>query len=102
MRELFLWIKPPARKAGMETDRTTDRTFETKNLFTASFILTSKKAQFLGIKTIDSYTKVFIFSPEDVCSTLEASYLSGDSIPARELFENYKTLREMLKRGGQP
>lgn len=70
--------------------------FKTKNLFIATFILASGKTKFHGLETLDKKTKLFVFSPAPVASEIEAAYFSGASLPAKTLFAEYNTLKDLL------
>lgn len=70
--------------------------YTTKNLFIATYLLTSGKVKFLGLETLDYKTKLFIFTPLVLARELEAEYFSGGSLPAKNLFAEYNVLKDVL------
>lgn len=70
--------------------------FKTKNLFVASYILSSARVRFLGLEVLDSKTKLFTFSPADVATELESEYFSGGKLPVKTVFAEYNNLKDML------
>lgn len=70
--------------------------YTTKNLFIATYLLCSGKVKFLGLETLDSKTKLFIFTPRVLAQELEAEYFSGGSLPAKNLFAEYNNLKDIL------
>lgn len=70
--------------------------YTTKNLFIASYLMASGKVSFEGLKAIDFKTKLFLFSPSGLAQDLEAEYFSGGSLPAKTLFSEYNSLKDLL------
>ena len=73
-----------------------DSTYQTKNLFVASYILASRKIQFLGTKVLDSKTKLFVFCSPEIARELETDYFSGGTVAAKNLFAEYNSLKDLL------
>lgn len=73
-----------------------DQTYETKNLFIASFLMASQRVDFAGLRDLDYKTKLFTFSPASLARELEADYFSGKPLPAKTLFAEYNTLKDLL------
>lgn len=73
-----------------------DKIYETKNLFIASFLMASGRVDFIGLKDLDYKTKLFTFSPASLAQELEADYFSGKPLPAKTLFAEYNTLKDLL------
>lgn len=73
----------------------TNENLKIKSLFIAAYIHTKNPSLFKGLEGFDKYTKVFVFAPE--ASVLEAEYITGSEISAKNLFENYVVLRKMVK-----
>lgn len=70
--------------------------YQTKNLFVATFLMTSAKVKFLGLRTLDSKTKLFCFSPKSIACELEIAYFQGASLPVKTVFSEYNTLKDLL------
>lgn len=70
--------------------------YKTKNLFIATFLLCHKELEFHGATQLDSKTKFFCFTPKETATQLENAYFSGASVPAKDLFNNYNTLKDLL------
>jgi hypothetical protein len=70
--------------------------YETKNLFIATYLMVTNQVQFLGLRQLDSKTKLFVFSPANLANQLEAEYFSGASSPAKLLFAEYNNLKDLL------
>lgn len=70
--------------------------FQTKNLFVASFLLASGQVEFLGLKRLDSKTKLFCFSPKKKAEEIEIAYFSGAALPVKTVFAEYNTLKDIL------
>jgi hypothetical protein len=70
--------------------------YTTKNLFIATYIIASGKVKFLGLETLDHRTKLFVFAPLALAQELEAEYFSGGSLPAKNLFAEYNSLKDIL------
>lgn len=73
-----------------------EQTYSTKNLFVATYLMASGGVEFKGLETLDGKTKLFLFSPLDEAQKLETEYFSGGSIPAKSLFAEYNTLKDLL------
>lgn len=70
--------------------------YRTKNLFVATFLLCHKKVKFNGTQELDSRTKLFCFTPKEIAERLEAGYFTGATVAAKDLFNNYNTLKDLL------
>ena len=70
--------------------------YQTKNLFVASYLICSNRVDFSGVKTLDKKTKLFVFSPYNIARQLEVEYFSGGLLPAKALFAEYNNLKDML------
>ncbi len=70
--------------------------FKTKNLFIATYLISSGKVKFLGLEVLDSKTKLFIFSPLSTAKKLEAEYFSGGKLSVKTVFAEYNTLKDLL------
>lgn len=70
--------------------------FKTKNLFIATYLMTSGKVKFLGLENLDANTKLFTFSPANTARQLESEYFSGGSLPVKLVFAEYNTLKDLL------
>lgn len=70
--------------------------FSTKNLYTAAYLLASGAVTFQGFKQLDYKTKLFLFSPLQKAIELEREYYSGGALPAKTLFAEYNTAKDML------
>lgn len=70
--------------------------FFTKNLFIATFLLCHQEVSFTGTSSLDKHTKLFGFTPENIAREIEASYFRGGMAPAKDLFGNYNTLKDLL------
>lgn len=70
--------------------------YKTKNLFIATYLLASGKVGFNGVEKLDFKTKLFMFSPIDKATELEAEYFMGGRLPAKTLFNEYNTLKDLL------
>lgn len=73
-----------------------EETYSTKNLFVATYLMASGRVEFKGLETLDSKTKLFLFSPLVEAQKLETEYFSGGSLPAKSLFAEYNTLKDLL------
>lgn len=70
--------------------------YKTKNLFIATYLLTSGKVDFLGIETLNQKTKLFKFSPFISAQELQNEYFSGGKLSVKSVFAEYNTLKDML------
>lgn len=71
--------------------------FKTKDLFSATYILSSGQTEFYGLETLeDGRTKLFLFTPYEIAQKLENEYYAGGSRAAKLLFLSYKELRTQL------
>lgn len=70
--------------------------YKTKNLFVATYLMASGRVKFCGLEKMDYKTKLFCFSPLLVATELENEYFSGGSLPAKTLFNEYNTLKDLL------
>jgi len=73
-----------------------DQDYSTKNLFVATYLLASGRVVFRGTRQLDQKTKLFIFTPKNTAEILEQDYFSGGSLPAKALFSEYNTLKDLL------
>jgi hypothetical protein len=73
--------------------------YKTKNLFIATYLLASGEVDFNGVEKLDYKTKLFRFSPIDKARELEAAYFTGGRLPAKTLFNEYNTLKDLLFQG---
>jgi hypothetical protein len=70
--------------------------YSTKNLFVAAFLMASGRVRFVCLRSLDYKTKLFCFSPREEAEKLEAEYFSGGALPAKTLFAEYNTLKDLL------
>lgn len=70
--------------------------FYTKNLFIATFLLCHPEITFIGTKQLDVQTKLFKFTPKEKAEELEGEYFRGARVSAKDLFNNYNTLKDLL------
>ncbi|HUD44376.1 MAG TPA: hypothetical protein VMR41_02435 [Patescibacteria group bacterium] len=70
--------------------------YQTKNLFVASYLLSSGRVKFLGLENLDAKTKLFTFSPALVAKKIETEYFSGGSLPVKLVFSEYNNLKDLL------
>lgn len=70
--------------------------YTTKNLFVATYLLATGKVSFLGLKTLDYKTKLFVFTPKETAQRLELEYFTGGKLPVKQIFSEYNTLKDLL------
>lgn len=70
--------------------------YTTKNLFIATFLLCHTGIKLIGTKELNPKTKLFCFTPKTLAEKLENDYFSGSSARAKDLFNNYNTLKDLL------
>lgn len=73
-----------------------EKVYKTKNLFVATYLMASSKVKFLGTESLDYKSKQFLFTPYDTSTMLETEYFSGGSLPAKHLFAEYNSLKDIL------
>lgn len=71
-------------------------TYTTRNLFVATFLLCQRNISFVGTKQLDVKTKLFCFLPKQAAEELETQYFAGGKVSAKDLFNNYNTLKDLL------
>ena len=73
-----------------------EQTYKTKNLFVATYLMASSQVRFLGTEDFDYKSKQFLFTPLDKAKALEVEYFAGGSLPAKLLFAEYNSLKDIL------
>lgn len=71
--------------------------YKTNSIQLASYLCTVPTIKFVGVNKDNPHKVIFMFEPDDDSELLASDYFSGKvQVNPLELFEKYRTLKELL------